>query len=86
MAETAEYAPEWILNAVPGTSSSSFDNCQRYANTSQSSSIIDGTCPAALFNVSALVDCAEYVYENTYTIVYDVSRWILYLTNTTFIL
>ncbi|KAJ0183556.1 hypothetical protein K1T71_001532 [Dendrolimus kikuchii] len=68
---SADYAPEWILNAVPGTDMESFDNCQRYVNTSAVDLVTNGTCPDELFDRSTLQNCEEYVYENKYSVVYD---------------
>lgn len=69
---TAVYAPDWILNAIPGTSLTSFDNCQRFANAS--TILTDrSTCPADLFDVHRVVQCEAYVYEHAQTVVYDVS-------------
>ena len=31
-------------------------------------------CPAEWFNTNNVIDCEEYVYENTDTVVYDVSK------------
>ncbi|XP_047990124.1 organic cation transporter protein-like [Leguminivora glycinivorella] len=64
---TIEFAPSWILNAVPA-SGSSFDSCQRFANVSINS--FNDVCPASLFDSTSVVDCEEYVYENTDTVVY----------------
>ncbi|XP_047990663.1 organic cation transporter protein-like [Leguminivora glycinivorella] len=65
--QTIEFAPSWILNAVPA-SGSSFDSCQRFANVSINS--FNDVCPASLFDSTSVVDCEEYVYENTDTVVY----------------
>ncbi|XP_063362765.1 organic cation transporter protein-like [Cydia amplana] len=62
-----DFAPSWILNAVP-PSGSSFDSCQRFANVSINQ--LDDVCPASLFDSNNVVDCEEYVYENTDTVVY----------------
>ncbi|CAG4964856.1 unnamed protein product [Parnassius apollo] len=66
-----EYAPEWILNAVPETSTG-FDDCFRYANkTYLPDSLPNGTCPASLFNRNIVISCESYIYERTNTVVYD---------------
>ncbi|XP_061714546.1 organic cation transporter protein-like isoform X2 [Cydia pomonella] len=65
--QTIEFAPSWILNAIP-PSGSSFDSCQRFANIS--TNYLNEVCPASLFDSSNVVDCEEYVYENTNTVVY----------------
>ncbi|KAI8422046.1 hypothetical protein MSG28_009945 [Choristoneura fumiferana] len=63
------FSPSWLPNAVP-PSGSSFDNCRRFANASGAVAE-PGTCPAILFDRNRQVDCEEYVYENTDTVVYD---------------
>ncbi|XP_075975366.1 organic cation transporter protein-like [Anticarsia gemmatalis] len=64
-----EWSPVWLSNAVPATGPSSFDNCQRFANTTVE--VANKTCPSSLFNPDVLQCCEEYVYENTNTVVYD---------------
>ncbi|XP_038214317.1 organic cation transporter protein-like [Zerene cesonia] len=67
--ENPEYAPPWILNAIPGTSLDSFDNCEKYANSSTITP--RNVCPADWFNRNEVVPCDAYVYENTLSVVYD---------------
>ncbi|XP_052741133.1 organic cation transporter protein-like [Bicyclus anynana] len=64
-----EYSPPWILNAVPG-SGSSFDNCLRFDSANSTSR--SDECPAEWFNRQKKIACAQYVYENTHTVVYDI--------------
>ncbi|CAK1555077.1 unnamed protein product [Leptosia nina] len=66
--ESIEFRPPWLLNAVP-ESGGSFDNCRRFrpANFTSYSDV----CPANLFNRGNVIDCEEFLYENTDTIVYD---------------
>ncbi|XP_030020471.2 organic cation transporter protein isoform X2 [Manduca sexta] len=66
---SALFSPDWIFNAVPA-SGSGFDNCQRFANSS-TSIVSSETCPAALFDNNNVIQCEEYVYENTHSVVYD---------------
>ncbi|VVC95869.1 unnamed protein product, partial [Leptidea sinapis] len=63
------YSPEWILNAVPATSSG-FEDCSRFApiNITQFSR---DTCSADLFNRTNVIPCDGFVYERTNTVVYD---------------
>lgn len=70
----AVFAPPWILNAVP-SSGESFADCLRFGNASAAPAAATGTdtCPAALFDTSVELPCEQYVYENTQTVVYDVS-------------
>ncbi|XP_069357890.1 organic cation transporter protein-like [Maniola hyperantus] len=68
--ENPQYAPEWVLNAIPGTSTSSFDNCERYQNSSLASGGA-GQCPKEWFDSTHTEPCEEYVYQNTLSIVYD---------------
>lgn len=63
-----EFSPDWILNAVP-VSGSSFDNCVRFPNVTSRG----GHCPAELFDRNRTVVCEKFVYENTNSIVYNVS-------------
>ncbi|XP_026752930.2 organic cation transporter protein-like [Galleria mellonella] len=64
-----EFRPEWVLNAIPGSSKSSFEGCSRYED-SNNLAPSNETCPPWWFNTTT-VDCDEYVYENSLTIVYD---------------
>ncbi|KAJ8724967.1 hypothetical protein PYW07_015925 [Mythimna separata] len=64
-----EYSPDWILNAVPATTSG-FDNCNRYVNATSATSH-DGLCPASLFDRDVIVPCDTYVHERINTMVYD---------------
>ncbi|XP_026319079.1 organic cation transporter protein-like isoform X2 [Hyposmocoma kahamanoa] len=69
--ETPEFRPSWLLNAINGTSLNSFDNCAKFANSTQQHPAPPGTCPNTLFDTSRIVDCEAYVYENTLSVVYD---------------
>lgn len=71
--ESPTFAPDWVLNAIPGTSATSFDNCQRFQNSSSSDDVTGEECPREWFDSSQTVPCEEYVYENRLSIVYDVS-------------
>uniref|UniRef100_A0A1E1WTW4 Uncharacterized protein n=1 Tax=Pectinophora gossypiella TaxID=13191 RepID=A0A1E1WTW4_PECGO len=64
-----EFAPSWILNAVP-SEGDGFASCERF---NSSAAAADGTCPAALFDTTTIVDCEQHVYENTDSAVYTVS-------------
>ncbi|KAI8422098.1 hypothetical protein MSG28_009986 [Choristoneura fumiferana] len=66
---TPEFSPPWKPNAIP-RSGGSFDNCARFANSSETNAGSD-TCPAWLFDTSRTEECQEYVYEHTNTVVYD---------------
>lgn len=77
-----EWYPAWAYTAIPTEpGSDTLDNCQRYATLNSSmpapvdvtSAPVDITCPASIFNQSRTENCQDYVYENTDTIVYDVS-------------
>lgn len=65
-----EYAPAWILNAVPRTSTG-FDDCSRYAIISNTTLLVNNNCPADLFDTSTIIPCEGYVYDRTNTVVYD---------------
>ncbi|XP_075975362.1 organic cation transporter protein-like [Anticarsia gemmatalis] len=66
-----EFAPNWVLNAIPPGESTAFDNCQRYGNLTSPPIVSEGTCPASLFDQSRKEDCEQYVYENQLSVVYD---------------
>nr|XP_026496282.1 solute carrier family 22 member 7-like [Vanessa tameamea] len=65
-----QYDPEWILNAVPETSSG-FSSCQRYVPRGLGTNGTLDYCPADLFNNLETVECDGYVYARDNTIVYD---------------
>ncbi|XP_026318755.1 organic cation transporter protein-like [Hyposmocoma kahamanoa] len=69
--ENPEFRPSWLLNAINGTNLNSFDNCAKFANSTQQHPAPPDTCPNTLFDTSRTVDCEAYVYENTLTVVYD---------------
>lgn len=71
--ESPEFVPPWLLYAIPGTSAISFDNCAKFVNSTQQQPVPPGTCPATLFDRSRTTECESYVYENTLSVVYDVS-------------
>ncbi|XP_063381843.1 solute carrier family 22 member 4-like [Cydia fagiglandana] len=64
-----ELFPEWILNAVP-SSNGQPDSCSRYASTSNGSLEY---CPATVFDQTVTLECDEFVYERTNSVVYEVS-------------
>ncbi|KAJ2951326.1 hypothetical protein O0L34_g5727 [Tuta absoluta] len=68
--ESPDFSPSWLLNAVNGTSSTDFDNCHRFLNTS-SGVDPNGTCPAGIFDRDITIPCEEYVYEHTDSVVFD---------------
>ncbi|KAI5633324.1 major facilitator superfamily domain-containing protein [Phthorimaea operculella] len=71
VAVSAQFRPPWLSNAVP-PSGNGFSNCQRFANLTTPSTIpISDSCPATLFDRQRQVDCEEFLYSNSETIVYD---------------
>ncbi|XP_046978029.1 organic cation transporter protein-like [Vanessa cardui] len=64
------FEPEWILNAVPETSSG-FESCQRFTPHSLSTNGTLDNCPANLFNQSSTVSCDGFVYARDNSVVYD---------------
>ncbi|KAG6440877.1 organic cation transporter protein [Manduca sexta] len=66
-----EFAPSWVLNAIPGTSQTSFEGCEKYTNSSNQVPVSPNTCPANLFDNSRTVECDSYVYQNSLSVVYD---------------
>ncbi|XP_063535088.1 organic cation transporter protein-like [Cydia strobilella] len=68
--QSIDFSPAWILNAVPAAGSS-FDGCQRYANISTNDNAnVSATCPVSLFDTNKVINCEEFVYENTITVVF----------------
>lgn len=66
-----EYAPEWIYNAIPSTSSG-LNDCNRYGNiTDQENSENNGFCPASLFDKDIIIRCETFVYGRKNSVVYD---------------
>ncbi|XP_045769459.1 organic cation transporter protein-like [Maniola jurtina] len=64
------YNPDWIVNAVPETSSG-LKSCSRYAPYAAG---INGSldyCPVGLFDQGSTIDCDGFVYANDNSIVYD---------------
>ncbi|XP_047531439.1 organic cation transporter protein-like [Vanessa atalanta] len=68
--EDATFSPSWVLNAIPA-SGSSFDNCQRFAESEIISNLTNEVCPTEMFNRDRLINCDKFVYENTYSVVYE---------------
>ncbi|XP_075975357.1 organic cation transporter protein-like [Anticarsia gemmatalis] len=67
-----EWSPYWLTNAVPLTNAGGIDNCQRFANFSGVSRLVESdTCPSSLFNRSSRQPCEEFIYENTHSVAYD---------------
>ncbi|XP_023935631.2 organic cation transporter protein-like [Bicyclus anynana] len=64
-----KYDPDWILNAVPETSSG-FSNCERFTPLGLTNGTLD-YCPVTLFNQSSETRCFEFVYARDNTVVYD---------------
>ncbi|XP_050563221.1 organic cation transporter protein-like [Spodoptera frugiperda] len=71
--EPMEFAPSWLVNAVPpGPTQGSFDNCERFGNTSASRRQFDrDICPSQLFDQDTRLPCDTFVYENTDSVVFD---------------
>ncbi|XP_047531043.1 organic cation transporter protein-like [Vanessa atalanta] len=65
-----DFEPEWILNAVPETSTG-FDSCQRFTPNRLSTNGTLDNCPANLFNQSSTVSCDGFVYARDNSVVYD---------------
>ncbi|XP_034829225.1 organic cation transporter protein-like isoform X2 [Maniola hyperantus] len=65
-----KYDPEWILNAVPQTSSG-FSSCQRFAFRTLGAYGTLDSCPAVLFDQTKIEECQGYVYEKSNSVVFD---------------
>lgn len=68
-----DFSPWWLDKAVPITSTGALDGCQRYGSGNSSAMVVNGTCSPELFDIDIVLACDDYVYENTNTVVYDVS-------------
>lgn len=66
-----EYAPDWILNAIPTATAGKFQDCRRYELYNVSADHFVDACPAVLFNRNSTVPCDGYVYERTNSVVFD---------------
>ncbi|XP_050677904.1 organic cation transporter protein-like [Leptidea sinapis] len=65
-----EFRPEWILNAVP-ESGASFHDCSRFSPSNVTRVSDADTCPAYRFQRDKIIACEDFVYETTYSVVYD---------------
>ncbi|KAI8440153.1 hypothetical protein MSG28_001549 [Choristoneura fumiferana] len=66
-----EFAPDWILNAIP-ESSTGFDECSRFVNlTNDMDTSLGDFCPASMFDRNRTEACESYVFERTNSVVYD---------------
>ncbi|XP_023945421.2 organic cation transporter protein-like [Bicyclus anynana] len=68
--QPTEFAPEWILNAIPRTTTG-FEDCSRYADLSNTTTFPSDACPPELFDRNTIIPCEGYVYGRTNTVVYD---------------
>lgn len=69
--EPTQFAPEWILDAIPATTSG-IDSCRRYAyKTDIPETLPNDTCSAVMFDRNKTIPCDQYVHERTNTVVYD---------------
>lgn len=73
-----EFNPSWLLSAIPGQSinTGDFDQCNRFVNINSTTTFDNGAeevCPAHWFNQDQQKSCERHLYENTNTVVYDVS-------------
>ncbi|XP_072932385.1 solute carrier family 22 member 7-like [Epargyreus clarus] len=65
-----EFEPEWVLNAIPETSSG-FSSCERFAPRLGSPNGTLDYCPATIFDQNTRVGCEGYVYARDNSVVYD---------------
>ncbi|VVC91055.1 unnamed protein product [Leptidea sinapis] len=61
---------QWILNAVP-ESGASFHDCSRFSPSNVTRVSDADTCPAYRFQRDKIIACEDFVYETTYSVVYD---------------
>lgn len=74
--DQTEFSPYWLVNAIPSTDGS-LDECNRFAsvNSTDLGRIVESdTCSPEHFDRNTVEPCETYVYENTNTVVYDVSN------------
>ncbi|CAH0719756.1 unnamed protein product, partial [Brenthis ino] len=64
------YEPEWVLNAIPETSSG-FSSCQRFVSSNLGTNGTLDYCPAGLFNQMQTVSCDGFVYARDNSVVYE---------------
>ncbi|CAH0719757.1 unnamed protein product, partial [Brenthis ino] len=64
------YEPEWVLNAIPETSSG-FSSCQRFASSNLGTNGTLDYCPVGLFNQMQTVSCDDFVYARDNSVVYE---------------
>lgn len=65
------FEPEWLLNAIPETTSG-FSSCERFESSASNGSLEH--CSADIFLRDRIVTCDSYVYDRDNTAVYDVSK------------
>ncbi|XP_023935695.2 organic cation transporter protein-like [Bicyclus anynana] len=65
-----KYDPDWILNAVPETSSG-FASCERFTPRGLSTNGTLDYCPVSLFDQSTTTGCDGFVYARDNTVVYE---------------
>ncbi|XP_068634038.1 organic cation transporter protein-like [Battus philenor] len=63
-----KYDTEWVLDAIPATSSG-FASCERFAPRGGNGSL--DVCPADLFDQQNTIPCDGYVYGRDNSVVYD---------------
>ncbi|KAL4709586.1 hypothetical protein ACJJTC_007317 [Scirpophaga incertulas] len=69
-AEDAVFAADWVLDVFPSTGNNTYDGCKRFANVS-SLEPSENVCPAIWFDNMTKQDCEQRLYEDQYSVVYD---------------
>ncbi|KAM3968293.1 organic cation transporter protein [Aphomia sociella] len=64
------YETSWLENAIP-TTSSGFDDCNRFASVGNNTEFSNNYCSAELFNRNITQACDSYVFLKTNSVVYD---------------
>ncbi|CAH2047631.1 unnamed protein product, partial [Iphiclides podalirius] len=62
------FEPEWILNAVPETTTG-FSSCQRFESSTSNGSL--DYCPADIFIRDSIISCDSLFYARNNSVVYD---------------
>jgi MFS family permease len=69
---TTEFAPSWLHNAVP-TTSTGFDECNRFvSNKNMTSEMINEEfCTIDMFDQNKTIPCEDFIYGRKNSVVYD---------------
>lgn len=71
--EPPVFVASWLSNAIPPAAAEpgTFHSCLRYPNSSEPMQLPNDVCPRSWFDHTRTEQCDSFVYENTYSVVYD---------------